>query len=93
MKKKKTVEILFLWNLTWILLLRLEPVKAADQKSNLPIDEGSLLEDLKQKETSGSQPCELSSGKVGIIWTFFRYHSYTWRDGDGALFGLCGGNY
>ncbi|XP_049995075.1 microtubule-associated protein 4 isoform X5 [Alexandromys fortis] len=39
-----------------------EPVKAADQKSNLPIDEGSLLEDLKQKETSGSQPCELSSG-------------------------------
>ncbi|KAH0509977.1 Microtubule-associated protein 4 [Microtus ochrogaster] len=39
-----------------------EPVKAADQKSNLPIDEGSLLEDLEQKETSGSQPCELSSG-------------------------------
>ncbi|XP_075820665.1 microtubule-associated protein 4 isoform X32 [Microtus pennsylvanicus] len=39
-----------------------EPVKAADQKSNLPIDEGSLLEDLEQKETSGSQSCELSSG-------------------------------
>ncbi|XP_057622352.1 microtubule-associated protein 4 isoform X12 [Chionomys nivalis] len=39
-----------------------EPVKAADQKSNLPIDEGSLLEDLEQKETSGSHPCELSSG-------------------------------
>lgn len=39
-----------------------EPVKAADQKSNLPIDQGSLLEDLKQKETSGSQSCELSSG-------------------------------
>ncbi|XP_041532737.1 microtubule-associated protein 4 isoform X8 [Microtus oregoni] len=39
-----------------------EPVKAADQKSNLPIDEGSVLEDLEQKETSGSQSCELSSG-------------------------------
>nr|XP_048279356.1 microtubule-associated protein 4 isoform X9 [Myodes glareolus] len=39
-----------------------EPVKAADQKSNLPIDEGSLLENLEQKETSGRQPSELSSG-------------------------------
>ncbi|XP_052577658.1 microtubule-associated protein 4 isoform X2 [Peromyscus californicus insignis] len=39
-----------------------EPVKAADQKSNLPVDEGTLLETLKQKETSGSQSSELSSG-------------------------------
>ncbi|CAO2633462.1 Microtubule-associated protein 4 [Lemmus lemmus] len=39
-----------------------EPVKAADQKSNLPIDEGPLLENLEQKETSGCQPSELSSG-------------------------------
>ncbi|XP_059124715.1 microtubule-associated protein 4-like isoform X3 [Peromyscus eremicus] len=39
-----------------------EPVKAADQKSNLPVDEGALLENLKQKETSGSQSSELSSG-------------------------------
>lgn len=39
-----------------------EPVKAADQQSNLPKDEGSLLENLEQKETSGSQPSELSSG-------------------------------
>ncbi|XP_035299886.1 microtubule-associated protein 4 isoform X2 [Cricetulus griseus] len=38
-----------------------EPVKAADQQFNLPIDEGSL-ENLEQKETSGSQPSELSSG-------------------------------
>ncbi|XP_076433230.1 microtubule-associated protein 4 isoform X28 [Peromyscus maniculatus bairdii] len=39
-----------------------EPVKAADQKSNLPVDEGTLLENLEQKETSGSQSSELSSG-------------------------------
>ncbi|XP_038180389.1 microtubule-associated protein 4 isoform X3 [Arvicola amphibius] len=39
-----------------------EPVKAADQNSTLPIDEGSLLEGLEQKETSGRQPCELPSG-------------------------------
>lgn len=39
-----------------------EPVKAADQKSTLPIDEGSPLEKLEQKETSGSQPPELCSG-------------------------------
>ncbi|XP_028742714.2 microtubule-associated protein 4 isoform X2 [Peromyscus leucopus] len=39
-----------------------EPVKAADQKSNLQVDEGTLLENLEQKETSGSQSSELSSG-------------------------------
>lgn len=39
-----------------------EPVKAADQKSTLPVDEGSPLEKLEQKETSGSQPPELCSG-------------------------------
>ncbi|XP_036047842.1 microtubule-associated protein 4 isoform X3 [Onychomys torridus] len=39
-----------------------EPVKAADQKSNLPVDEGTLLENLEQKEASGSQSSELSSG-------------------------------
>ncbi|XP_051059392.1 microtubule-associated protein 4 isoform X2 [Phodopus roborovskii] len=39
-----------------------EPVRVADQQSNLPVDEGSLLENLEQKETSGSQPSELSSG-------------------------------
>ncbi|XP_031201080.1 microtubule-associated protein 4 isoform X3 [Mastomys coucha] len=38
-----------------------EPVKAADQKSPLPIDEGSALEKLEQ-ETSGRQPSELCSG-------------------------------
>lgn len=39
-----------------------EPVKAADQKSTMPIDEGSPLEKLEPKETSGSQPSELCSG-------------------------------
>lgn len=38
-------------------------MKAADQKSTLPVDEGSPLEKLEQKETSGSQPPELCSGK------------------------------
>ncbi|KAL6084897.1 hypothetical protein STEG23_037204, partial [Scotinomys teguina] len=39
-----------------------EPVRAADQKSNLPVGEGTLLENLEQKETSGSQSSELPSG-------------------------------
>ncbi|XP_029337389.1 microtubule-associated protein 4 isoform X2 [Mus caroli] len=39
-----------------------EPVKAAEQKSTLPIDAASPLENLEQKETSGSQPSEPCSG-------------------------------
>ncbi|KAL1782580.1 microtubule-associated protein 4 isoform X1 [Sigmodon hispidus] len=43
-----------------------ETVRAADQKSNLLIDEVTPLENLEQKETFGSQPSEtseLSSGR------------------------------
>ncbi|XP_029398736.1 microtubule-associated protein 4 isoform X5 [Mus pahari] len=39
-----------------------EPVKAAEQKSTLPIDAASPIENLEQKETSGSQPSEPCSG-------------------------------
>ncbi|XP_028641197.1 microtubule-associated protein 4 isoform X2 [Grammomys surdaster] len=44
------------------LIVSAEPVKSADQKSTLPIDEGSPLEKLEQKEASDSQPSELCSG-------------------------------
>ncbi|XP_076774020.1 microtubule-associated protein 4 isoform X3 [Arvicanthis niloticus] len=39
-----------------------EPVKSTDQKSTLPIDEGSPLEKLEQKEAAGGQPSALCSG-------------------------------